>query len=106
MGASRADIAAQEGDEAFAWVMRYLKDFGAQGEPCSGPLLGRDADGELLIGPTRYAPDVPEAIDRVLALMGGDRIGGFNRLRLSPTTEMPFIKKEFVAAFVRGRRLA
>lgn len=106
MGATQADLAAQEADEAWAWVLQYIGTHGRDGHDSGGNYLGLDDAGGYKVGPTIPAPAIPPATSQVLALIGGSERGGLDRVGLATLAELPFIKKEFATAYARVWRLA
>lgn len=105
MGGSRADLAAQEAEEAWAWMLRYIQNHGKDGHVKRGALIVDDIANTFEFGPDTPAPAIPEAIANVLGVLGGTPMAGVERIALTPTIELGWVKKEFVAGYVRAGRL-
>lgn len=105
MGGSRADLAAQEAEEAWAWMLRYIQNHGKDGHTKRGALIGESDLGVPQFAPDIPAPKIPEPIANVLGVLGGTPMGGVERIALTPTSELAWVKKEFVAGYVRAGRL-
>ena len=104
MGGSRADFAQQAAQEAWQWSVKYAERHGSHGHIKHGHRMDAP-DGTYTWAPDIPAPPIPELTGRVLTLLGGSIPGGFDKLGLTPTVEIGWLKKEFIAAYVRAGRL-
>lgn len=72
----------EEAEEAWTWVMAYVHKWGK-----------------------RYgAAEIPAAIEDALAAIAGTPAAGLERVGLEELSKLPFLKREFVAAYVRKGR--
>jgi hypothetical protein len=94
----------READEAFTWVMNYLRNHGVSGRTKMGSRIDV-APNEYAWKPDTPAPEIPTHIAVALAAIGGTLRQGLERLNVATTSETSFIKREFAQAFSKRRSL-
>jgi hypothetical protein len=105
MGGSEEELIQHEADQAYAWMLRHIKDHGRDGQVKYGPYLGLDGNGLPIYGPDVPCPEIPETTRRTLEIMGGTVRGGIDRIGLAETKEQPHVKREFLQVYGRTARL-
>jgi hypothetical protein len=102
VGTSASAMDAQDADDAYAFVTVYVKDHGVSGRPKWGGMTDRkDAIGRTICNPDIQAPPIGPVTSRALVIVGGSLMGGLSRFNETSTEQLPFLRKDFIAAYLR-----
>jgi hypothetical protein len=104
LGGSRGDVEATAADEAWGFVVEYLRNHGVDGRVKRGALVASEYTGNPVFLDDKPAPDIPVDIYAALTAVGGTIPAGLQRINLAKSDELPWLKKEFAAAFSRATR--
>jgi hypothetical protein len=87
-------------DEAWKWVMRYIRDHGTDGRAKRGRVLATAP--ELRFEDDMPAPPIPGPIEYALEAMGGTVTQGLERFAETDSGALGFLRRDFDAAYLRG----
>lgn len=87
-------------DRAWKWVMEYLRDHGATGEPKPGKL--RHEVDRIVLEEETPAPEIPAEIRYTLEVLGGTVRFGLERIQATEPVQFGWLRREFDAAYQRA----
>jgi len=85
-----ADSLRDAADKAYSFAFTYVRDHGVYGETRWG----------------KSAPEIPASVQSALSAIGGSVREGLQRINNTSGEPLAHLKREFVEAYMRARRLA
>jgi hypothetical protein len=99
----REDAVAEEANEAYGWVCRYISNHTVAGNVKRGGMISAEGETPLRFAPSTPAPEIPAETKKALEAIGGTLRNGLERVRDCSATELSFLKREFIASYLRAK---